>query len=82
MRRSTVFYDLMPAYPTLKCCEGWRAGVITKVSTLLRQYHSSHAYSGKMKPIRHSFLKEEFHIRDENANLISVIFLYTLAVKL
>lgn len=31
---------------------------------------------------RHSFLKQSFHIPEENSNLTSVVPLYTLAVKL
>lgn len=38
LRGATAFYDLIPAYPALKCLEGWHAEVITKAYPLLRQY--------------------------------------------
>lgn len=36
----------------------------------------------QMKHIRHSFLKQEFRIPEENVNLTLVVLLYTLAVEL
>lgn len=39
-RGATAFYDLIPAYPALKCLEGWHAEVITKAYPLLRQFYA------------------------------------------